>query len=133
MAVLAGLMAQASAAGLPVDCPPVSLSYSGGLGFEDRGGLVFAVWDSGAVVRAVRFDAPDKAYVAGTATPGAVRALIEAVKDSTFWDGEAHLAVDVGYYTLRLRRPDGTRGANPCGCRGHVVVVQERRLRGRRT
>ena len=108
-AILAALMAQASAAGLPADCPRVSLSYAGGLSFEDRGGLVFAVWDSGAVVRAAAFDAPDKAHVVGTAPPGDVRALVDAAMDSTFWQGEALLALDLGYYTLRVQRADGTR------------------------
>ena len=108
-AILAGLMAQAPATGLPGDCPRVSLSYSGGLGGEARGGLVFALWDSGAVVRAARFDAPDKAHVVGTATPGDVRALVDAVMDSTFWEGEALLALDLGYYTLWVQRADGTR------------------------
>ena len=110
VAVLAGLLAQPAAqARLPEGRPRVSLSYSGGLGFEARFGLVFAVWDSGAVVRAARFDAPDKAHVVGTATPHDLPALIDAVKDSTFWDGEALLALDVPEYTLRLQRPGGDR------------------------
>lgn len=110
VAVLAGLLAQPAAeARLPDGCPRVSLSYSGGLGFEARGGLVFAVWDSGAVVRAARFDAPDKAHLVGTAAPGDVRSLIDAVKDSPFGDGEALLALDVPKYTIQLQRPGGDR------------------------
>jgi catechol 2,3-dioxygenase-like lactoylglutathione lyase family enzyme len=110
VAILAALVAQASpAAILPEECPRVSLTYRGGLGFEGDSGVVFAAWDSGAVVRAVRFDAPDKAHVVGTVAAGDLAALVDAVAKSAFWDGDVHLAVDAGQHTLELRRPDGSR------------------------
>lgn len=102
-------MAQGSPPPVPSGCPLVSLTYSGGLGFEDHSGLVFAAWDSGVVVRAVRFDAPDKAHVMGTVSAGELAALVDAITTSTFWDGEVLLAVDIGLHTFEVRRPDGTR------------------------
>ena len=45
VAVLVGLMAQpATEARLPEGCPRVSLSYSGGLGFEDRWQCPATIW-----------------------------------------------------------------------------------------
>jgi hypothetical protein len=104
VAILAGLLAQGSTpARVSADCPRVSLTYLGGLGFEGRSGLVFALWDSGTIIRAARIDAPE-AHVIGAVPVGEAAALIEAVKNSRFWHGESLLAIDAGQYALELRR-----------------------------
>ena len=89
---------------VPAECPRVSLNYMGGLGFEGRSGLVFAVWDSGTIIRAARVDSPD-AHVIGVVPAREAAALVEAVKNSRFWDGESLIALDTGEYTLQLLRP----------------------------
>jgi hypothetical protein len=52
-------------------------SYSGGLGFEGRSGVVFSVWDSGTVVRAPRFQAPDGAHVIGNVAASDLEGVVD--------------------------------------------------------
>jgi hypothetical protein len=110
----AGLLLQAGTAPpparLPAECPRVSLTYFGGLGFEGRSGLVFALWDSGTIIRAARVDAPGRAHVIGVVPVSEVASLVEAVKSSRFWDGESLIGIDVDRYTLELRRPNDRVG-----------------------
>jgi hypothetical protein len=96
-----------SAPPIPKACPMVMLTYDPGLrppGADTRSGLVFAVWDSGVVLRAERFEAPSGPHVLGASSPQEIGDFYDAVKDSSFWQREMQVAVEVPTYRLALNQ-----------------------------
>ena len=86
MAVAASAHSTSPAASIPDECPRVMLVWSPGYpapeATELRPGVVVALWDSGAVLRAETLDRPSGPLTVGDGRLEAVSALIEEVKDS---------------------------------------------------
>jgi hypothetical protein len=87
------------------ECPVVFLERVGGLGTESQGGIIFAAWESGIVVRAESPKQPWGPHTVGVASSADLAELLKEVKESRLWSKRSKgLAVDMPEESLVIQR-----------------------------
>jgi hypothetical protein len=84
---LAGAEANTSVSDLQAkaDCPAVLAHYKGGLGSEEKAGIILAVWRDGTIVRAERRDRPWEKHIVGRIDPKDMPVLTALLARGDIW------------------------------------------------
>lgn len=70
---------------IPAECPALLMTHSGGLGTEETGGILVAVWESGYILRARSPKRPSGSQVIGRLERAQVEAVLSLATQSDLW------------------------------------------------